>query len=133
LQIAVEAMRGISPSDATLQIFGGGFDEADKPRIFASMDVLLVPSIGLESFGLVAREAMACGVPVIATTGGALSEMQGGELVPPGDADALRAAIQRLIDDPSIIDRWSEQLPVPKRDDEHAAEIEGVYRTVLKR
>jgi len=133
LNVAREAMRGISPSDATFETWGGGFDEADKPRIFASMDVLLVPSIGLESFGLVAREAMACGVPVIATTGGAFSEMQGAELVPPGDADALRAAIRRLIDDPSIIDRWSAQLPVPKRDDEHAAEIERVYRTVLKR
>jgi glycosyltransferase involved in cell wall biosynthesis len=138
LQVAHEAMRGISPSDATFKTWGGAsdegrFDEADKPRIFASMDVLLVPSIGLESFGLVAREAMACGVPVIATTGGALSEMHGAELVPPGDANALRAAIQRLIDDPSIIDRWSEQLPVPKRDDEHAAEIERAYRTVLKR
>ena len=131
LHVAIEAMRGIDSSDATLQFFRG-FDEAEKPNVFASMDVLLMPSIGLESFGLAAREAMACGVPVIATSGGALDELPEAELVPPGDAAALRASIRRLIDDPSLIDRWSSRLPVPKRDDEHAEEIERVYRSVLR-
>jgi len=92
-----------------------------------------MPSIGLESFGLAAREAMACGVPVIATSGGALDELPEAELVPPGDVAALRASIRRLIDDPSLIDRWSARLPVPKRDDEHAVEVEQVYRSVLRR
>jgi GT2 family glycosyltransferase/glycosyltransferase involved in cell wall biosynthesis len=128
--IAIEAMRGIDPSDAALHVFEK-FEEADKPRIFGSIDVLLMPSIGLESFGLAAREAMACGVPVIATSGGAMDELPEAELVPPGDAVALRDAIRRLIDDPSLIDAWSARLPVPKSDREHAAEIERVYRTVL--
>jgi len=132
MHVAVEAMQGIDPNDATLLVFEQ-FEESEKPRVFASMDVLLMPSIGLESFGLAAREAMACGVPVIATSGGALDELPGAELVPPGDAAALRASIQRLIDDPSIIDRRSAQLPVPKGDEEHAVEIERVYRTVLQR
>jgi GT2 family glycosyltransferase/glycosyltransferase involved in cell wall biosynthesis len=128
--IAIEAMRDIDPSEATLSVFEH-FEEADKPRIFESMDVLLMPSIGLESFGLAAREAMACGVPVIATSGGAMDELPEAQLVPPGDAVALRNAIRRLIDDPSIIDAWSARLPVPKSDREHAEEIERVYRTVL--
>jgi len=131
LHVAREAMRGIDPAEATLQVFRG-FDEGEKADVFASMDVLLMPSIGLESFGLAAREAMACGVPVIATSGGALDELPEAELVPPGDAAALRASIRRLIDDPSIIDRWSARLPVPKHVDEHAAEIERVYRSVLR-
>jgi len=131
LHVAIEAMRGIDPSDATLQVFSG-FAESEKPNVFASMDVLLMPSIGLESFGLAAREAMACGVPVIATSGGALDELPEAELVPPGDAAALRTSIRRLIDDPSIIDCWSSRLPVPKRADEHAEEIERVYRSVLR-
>jgi len=142
---AVEAMRGIDSGDATLLLWGdrsafpdylpdvkteGRFREEEKARVFASMDVLLVPSIGLESFGLAAREAMASGVPVIATSGGALDEMSA-EFFPPGDVIALRAIIQRVIDDPSIIDRWREGLPQPKRDDEHAKEIECIYRSVL--
>jgi glycosyltransferase involved in cell wall biosynthesis len=156
VHVAVEAMRAISPSDATLHVWGdadafpayvalmkdcpnvvfeGRFREEEKPRVFASMDVLLVPSIGLESFGLAAREAMACGVPVVASAGGALSEMfepgVGGDSFPAGDAVALSEILRRLVKDPSIIDRWSEHLPTPKRDDVHAEEIEQVYRSVL--
>jgi glycosyltransferase involved in cell wall biosynthesis len=156
---AVEAMRGLDPSQASLHIWGdarvfpeyvddlrkrigdasvvfeGGFREEEKPRVFASMDVLLVPSIGLESFGLAAREAMTCGVPVIASAGGALSEMfapgECGEFFAPGDAAALHQILRRVIDDPGIIDRWSARLPRPKRNDVHAAEIEAVYDAVL--
>ncbi|HEV7240139.1 MAG TPA: glycosyltransferase, partial [Thermoanaerobaculia bacterium] len=150
---AVEAMRGFDPSEATLHMWGddtafpdyvarlkgasfeGRFREEEKPRVFASMDVLLVPSIGLESFGLAAREAMVCGVPVIATEGGALSEMFApgvcGEFFPAGDVDALRRILRRIVDEPAILDRWSAQLPKPKSTDVHAAEIERVYESVL--
>jgi GT2 family glycosyltransferase/glycosyltransferase involved in cell wall biosynthesis len=132
LQTAVEAMRGFTPEEATLERWGGGnFREEDKPRVFASMDVLLVPSIGLESFGLAAREAMACGVPVIASAGGALSEMTA-EFFPPGDVDALRAILRRVVDDPSLVDQWAARITPPKRSDVHAAEIERVYDSVLR-
>ncbi|HEX7828071.1 MAG TPA: glycosyltransferase [Thermoanaerobaculia bacterium] len=151
---AVDAMRAFTRDEATLHVWGnpapeyvasmdtgenvifeGRFADADKHRVFASIDVLLVPSIGLESFGLAAREAMVCGVPVIATSGAALSEMfepgTCGEFFPPGDVDALRAILRRVVDDPSIVDRWASRLPVPKRTDEHAAEIARVYDAVL--
>ncbi|HXH39330.1 MAG TPA: glycosyltransferase, partial [Thermoanaerobaculia bacterium] len=158
VHVAVEAMRGLDPSQASLHIWGdvtafpdyvadlqraggarilfeGSFREGEKAKVFASMDVLLVPSIGLESFGLAAREAMTCGVPVIASEGGALSEMfapgECGELFPVGDAAALRRLLLRVVDDPGIIDRWSEHLPRPKRNDVHASEIERIYDAVL--
>jgi len=150
IHTANEAMQAIDPNQATFQVWGdqtanpdyaktltnsilkGPFKEEEKQTVYEEMDVLLVPSIGLESFGLAAREAMACGVPVIATSGGALHEMSA-EFFPAGDATALRAIIQRVIADPSIIDRWREQIREPKRDDVHAAEIERVYRSVLER
>ena len=58
---------------------------------------LVVPSTGMESFGLVAVEAFSCGTPVIATRHGGLAELvvhgKTGLLVPPGDASALAQAI----------------------------------------
>jgi glycosyltransferase involved in cell wall biosynthesis/GT2 family glycosyltransferase len=118
-------------------VYEGPFREEDKSSVFSAFDVLIVPSIGLESFGLAAREAMACGVPVIATSGGALSEMfepgSCGEFFPPGDAGALRAILERVVRDPTIVDAWRSRLPVPRSVSEHAAEVEGVYRSVLAR
>jgi glycosyltransferase involved in cell wall biosynthesis/GT2 family glycosyltransferase len=160
LHVAVEAMRGFDPAEARLRVWGnvsalpeyaaglvarggdvlsfeGRFREEDKPQVFAGMDVLLVPSVGLESFGLAAREAMTCGVPVIASAGGALSEMFEpgvcGELFPAGDAVALREILRRVVDDPELVERWARNLPRPKRAGVHAAEIAQVYESVLKK
>ena len=68
---------------------------------YAKATVAVVPSV-YEGFGLPAGEAMACGVPVIATTGGALPEVVGdaGILVPPADHSALAGAITDLLDHP---------------------------------
>jgi glycosyltransferase involved in cell wall biosynthesis len=65
----------------------------------------LVPSIVAETFGIVALEAMYMGKPVIAARSGGLSDVvvdgETGFLVPPGDPQALRNAIQVLLDDPT--------------------------------
>jgi glycosyltransferase involved in cell wall biosynthesis len=67
---------------------------------YARASLAVVPSL-YEGFGLPAGEAMACGVPVVSTTGGALPEVVGdaGVLVPPGDDRALAAAILDLLGD----------------------------------
>jgi glycosyltransferase involved in cell wall biosynthesis len=69
------------------------------------VDVLLFPSLAPESFGLVALEAMACGVPVIGSrTGGipeAVDEGRTGFLVPPGDSEALADRMAWCLDHPS--------------------------------
>lgn len=72
-------------------------------RLYNSVQVLVSPSL-YEGFGLPAAEAMACGTAVVATTAGAFPEFiedgRTGVLVPPGDADALAAAIKSLLLDP---------------------------------
>jgi len=65
-----------------------------------------VPSL-YEGFSLPAIEAMACGVPLVATTGGALPEVVGtseetGLLVPPNDPEALAHMIKRALDDAEL-------------------------------
>lgn len=68
---------------------------------YSQSSVAVVPSL-YEGFGLPAGEAMACGVPVVATTGGALPEVVGDAGVPvsPGHPDALAAGISELFDQP---------------------------------
>ncbi len=81
--------------------FTGRINEAEFVRQYAMASVAVVPSL-YEGFGLPAGEAMACAVPVISTTGGALPEVVGdaGILVPPGDSEALAREITALLDNP---------------------------------
>jgi len=81
----------------------GAVDDRRMVELYAEAEVAVVPSL-YEGFSLPAIEAMACGVPLVATTGGALPEVVGadgdtGLLVPPNDPGALAAAIGSLLDD----------------------------------
>ncbi len=89
-----------------------GISDDELARRYGEAQVAIVPSL-YEGFSLPAVEAMACGVPVVATTGGALPEVVGddgttGLLVPPDDPGALAAAIARLLDDPALRARLGE-------------------------
>ncbi len=83
--------------------FTGRIHQRDLVRHYARASVAVIPSI-YEGFGLPAGEAMACGIPIVSTTGGALPEVLGntGLLVPPADHLALSLAIQQLLDNPSL-------------------------------
>ncbi|MGC2064094.1 MAG: glycosyltransferase [Thermodesulfovibrionales bacterium] len=75
-------------------------------KMYAAMDIFVMPSICEEAFGFAAAEAMAMGKPVIASDSGGLAEMitsgTDGILVTPGNTDALAAAIADLISDPEL-------------------------------
>lgn len=81
--------------------FTGRIDNGEFVRQYARATVAVVPSV-YEGFGLPVGEAMACGVPVVSTTGGALPEVVGdaGILVPPADHGALARAIGEILDNP---------------------------------
>lgn len=81
--------------------FTGWVTDEEFVRLYATATLAVVPSV-YEGFGFPAGEAMACGVPVISTTGGALPEVVGGAgiLVPPADSGALFRAITDLFDNP---------------------------------
>jgi glycosyltransferase involved in cell wall biosynthesis len=81
-------------------------------ELYAEAELAVVPSL-YEGFSLPAVEAMACGVPLVTTTGGALPEVVGapGEsamLVPPGDAGALAVQLVAVLDDANLRARLAE-------------------------
>ncbi|WP_030618034.1 glycosyltransferase family 4 protein, partial [Streptomyces sclerotialus] len=89
--------------------FVKGISDAELVDLVRSAQVACVPSL-YEGFSLPAAEAMATGTPLLATTGGAIPEVAGpdGETclaVPPGDAEALAAGLNRLLGDTDLRSR----------------------------
>jgi glycosyltransferase involved in cell wall biosynthesis len=115
----------------------GAVPKEDMPRWYRSADVL-VTAPWYEPFGLTPLEAMACGVPVIATSVGGLTDtvVDGltGDLVPPRNPRALGAAIRRLLGDrirrfaysTAAVDRASQCYSW----DRAATQLGGVYAAV---
>ncbi len=115
-------LAGSGPDEARLQdrvtalglaervSFVGALDPSALADFYRGLDVLAVPSLTtdgwVEQFGRVAVEAMACGIPVVASDSGALPDVVGGagRLVPPGDATALSQALVSVASDP---DEWA--------------------------
>jgi glycosyltransferase involved in cell wall biosynthesis len=98
-----ELETAVAASGAADRILVAGYvPEDDKAALLSGADVFAYPS-RYEGFGLPVLEAMACGTPVVTTTGGSLPEVAGdaAALVEPGDAAALAAALAKLAGDPA--------------------------------
>jgi len=82
----------------------GRISDDERNRRLRAASVFCAPALGGESFGVVLLEAMAAGAPVVASAipGYANVARDGvdGQLVTPGDPDALRASLRSLLDDP---------------------------------
>jgi glycosyltransferase involved in cell wall biosynthesis len=77
----------------------GVVPRSEMPAFWGQVSVACVPSVCEEQFGLVALEAMACGVPIVVSRSGALPEIVGdcGIIVPKGDPMALADALTKLL------------------------------------
>ncbi len=95
IRAAVEPLRGV--------LLVGHVPDEELANRYRAADVVVVPTVAGEGFGLVAAEALACGTPVIASAQGGLKEVvrdgQDGLLVPPGDAQALASALRGVLED----------------------------------
>lgn len=95
----LEAFRAMNIRNA---IFYGKIDESKKNKFLNSLDIFVFPSL-MEGFGLPPLEAMACGVPVVASDTSSITEVVGdaGILVKPTEDDMIKG-ITRLLDNPAL-------------------------------
>ena len=113
----------------------GAVDDATLARLYDGADVFVSPSL-FEGYGMVLAEAMARGLPIVASTGGAAAETvpdAAAVKVPPGDAAALAAALAEMIADAPLRRRiadasWAAGRALPRWSDTAAAVV-----AVLKR
>ena len=107
------------------------------PSALASMDVLVFPSTWEETSGIGAREALAAGVPVVASRIGGIPEFvrheQNGLLFAPGDAGDLARQLRRLVEEPDLLPRLQRGItPVRSFDDDLASTV-ARYRSLVER
>jgi glycosyltransferase involved in cell wall biosynthesis len=94
-------------SRVTTRIFRPGWlPAAALPALFRQAEAVAYPSLE-EGFGLPALEALACGTPLVTTTGSAMAEVVGDAalLVPPASPSALTDALARVLDDAALARR----------------------------
>ncbi|HZX95675.1 MAG TPA: glycosyltransferase family 1 protein [Myxococcales bacterium] len=104
-------LRAAIPRGVELKLAGPGHgyvSEDELLRLYRTAAVVALPSL-YEGFGFPLVEAMACGTPCIASDDPALVEVSGGAAlhVPRGDADALRAQLDRVLADAALREELS--------------------------
>ena len=112
----------------------GAVGQEQLDRFYDAADLFLMPSL-YEGYGMVLAEAMARGLPIVCTTGGAAAETvpaDAGIKVPPGDEKALSDAILRVLNDAGLRRRmgeasWAAGQKLPRWDDT-ARIIAGVIK-----
>ena len=109
----------------------------DLVALYTAAEVFVFTS-AYEGFGLPPLEAMACGTPAVVFDNSSLREVSGGaaSIVPDGDANAMAAAINAVLDDPAERERrrsdglaWVANFTWPRA----AALTYEIYRSVLER
>jgi glycosyltransferase involved in cell wall biosynthesis len=116
--------------------FRGTYARADSAQIYAGLDVLVVPSLWYD-FPLVMHEAFATQTPVIATNLGGMAETvtpgKDGLLFERGNVDDLAKQLQRIIEEPNLLQRLRAGTPRVKRIDEAVNELESIYHDLIER
>ena len=111
------------------------FDHEDLPEVMAEIDVMVVPSSTLDSFGLVVAESFAFSVPVIASdmVGAAHELIRDGEngfIYPADDPARLRELLARIAREPQLVPQLRAGITPPPRIEEEAFRTELVYRSI---
>ena len=129
-------LKQMAGSDERIE-FCGVYTEEEAAGIFATVDVIVVPSLWYETYVLVMREAMFCNLPVLASNVGvmadAMNEGVKGFTFKIGDSKDLSARMEMIVGDPGVLNRMKvgrRKIIVPSVEQEACA-YEQVYRDVL--
>lgn len=116
--------------------FPGAFRREAVASTYASIDVLVVPSLWPENSPLVIHEAFMHGAAVVAARMGGIPELitdgVNGFLYEPFRTDDLRDRLQRFVDDPSLADRMAARAPAVKTIADDAGEWERRYQALVE-
>ncbi len=130
----------LDEADARRVVVLGSVPHERLPAYHAAADVFVSSATGQESFGLVLVEAMAAGVPVVASDIAGYREVVrdgiDGVLVPPGDPSALAAAVRRVLEDPALAKLLTENSRARAREfswDVVTERLEAVYAEAVGR
>jgi len=158
VHVVVEAFRGIPAEKAVLRIYGdptvfpkyaahlrqlanpantlleGPIPNEDVGRVLAETDVVVVPSLWYENSPVVIQEAFAAGVPVMASSLGALTEKVqhgiNGWLCPPGDSDSWRKSLLMVVEHPEQRYSFCGESLRPVTLHEHVTLVEDIYKAI---
>lgn len=129
-----DAVESLPESHRDRLVLLGHVENRDIPPYYAACDVFLAPSIGGESFGIVLVEAMAAGLPVVASDIPGYREVvrdgRDGLLVPPGDPGAFVEQVARILEDEALAGRLRESGRARARGfswDRVATDLEAIY------
>lgn len=129
-----------SPSKANLEAFDpnyfkffGAYGLQDQQRIFTKTSLLVLPSVWYETFGFVGLEALSFGIPcLVAKNVGFTDLIESGKtgLVYDGSEEDLKAKIESVLADPSILERVQRNIKMTKYDfdfDTHGKNVMAFY------
>ena len=160
VHVLVEAFKGLNELNKAAELWIAGDETADPDYVtrlkqggsttvrflgrlareavwetLAQIDVIVIPSLWYESFSFLISEAFATGVPVIASRLGPLADRVrhevDGLLAPPGDVVALRQAMQRFLEEPTLLAQLQAGISSVPTIALHTSEIEALYKAVL--
>jgi len=127
-------LRALVQDDTRIH-FRGAFHSSDVGAVLLQLDIVVCPSLWYENTPLVIYEAMAAGVPVIASNLGGMAESVkkdvNGLLFEPGNAQELAAHLRRLTEDRSLVQRFSASTTMPLSMSGHVTRLEAIYTSLL--